>query len=173
MSTNRAPRFQAVWVKKKKNQRACVLSAVAPASEEGSQRTRNPGKLDGSQETPRKLEPGQSRASGRRLSASRNAHGHGWAPRSGPGRRRRGERKARLKALRAVSHKVAPGPHPAPAGGPAGLVGGSGHPRSRARTPRSARFGRCSQLGGCSLGGSLAAWPPAVGLGRDCPPGSR
>lgn len=37
--------------KKKKNQRACVLSAVAPASEEGSQRTCNPGKLDGCPKT--------------------------------------------------------------------------------------------------------------------------
>lgn len=46
--------------KRNKSQRACVFSAVAPASEEGSQRTRNPGKLDGSQESLRKLEPGQS-----------------------------------------------------------------------------------------------------------------
>lgn len=34
----------------------CVLSGVAAASKEGSQRTRNPGKLDGSQETLRELE---------------------------------------------------------------------------------------------------------------------
>lgn len=54
------PSFPGCLGKKNKTQRACVLSAVVPASEEGSQRTRNPGKLDGSQETLRELEPGQS-----------------------------------------------------------------------------------------------------------------
>lgn len=132
------PLFPRCLGKKKKNQRAYVLSAAAPAFEEGSQRTRNPGKLDGSQQSLAKLEPGQSQASGRRCSASRSAHGHQWAPRYGRGFCCRGERKAQIKAIHAISHKVAPGLHLRPrrgAGVPAGRAGGGGHPRRGAGTP--------------------------------------
>lgn len=61
-AANRAPHFH------KKNptnkptthQRAAVLDGVASASEEGSQRTRSPGKLDDSWVTLRKPEPRKS-----------------------------------------------------------------------------------------------------------------
>lgn len=94
------PQFPGCLGKRNKTQRACVLSAAAPASEEGSQGTHNPGELDGSQETLREPGPGRAEpaAPGAGLpEAHRDTAGH-HAPAKASAANAGGQKTRRIKA---------------------------------------------------------------------------